>query len=50
MKPVVFSEVYPLERVSECLKALEERKTWGKAIIRIRPDDDDDSAYERAKL
>ncbi|KEP55422.1 zinc containing alcohol dehydrogenase [Rhizoctonia solani 123E] len=36
VKPVVFSEVYQgLEQVSAGLEALEQRKTWGKAIVQI---------------
>ncbi|CAE6430394.1 unnamed protein product [Rhizoctonia solani] len=38
VKPVVFSEVYQgLEQVSAGLAALEQRKTWGKAIVQIKP-------------
>ncbi|KDN46199.1 hypothetical protein RSAG8_04426, partial [Rhizoctonia solani AG-8 WAC10335] len=38
VKPVVFSEVYQgLEQVSAGLEALEQRKTWGKAIVQIKP-------------
>ncbi|KAH7339535.1 NAD(P)-binding protein [Rhizoctonia solani] len=38
VKPVVFSEVYQgLEQVSSGLEALEQRKTWGKAIVQIKP-------------
>ncbi|GAB1521411.1 hypothetical protein RhiTH_004506 [Rhizoctonia solani] len=38
VKPVVFSEVYQgLEQVSVGLEALEQRKTWGKAIVQIKP-------------
>jgi len=36
IKPVMFSEIYPLERVVEGLSAVEQRKTWGKVIIRIK--------------
>jgi len=34
--PVVYPEVYPLERLADGLVALENRKTWGKAIVRIK--------------
>jgi len=34
--PVVYSEVYPLERLADGLVALESRKTWGKAIVRVK--------------
>jgi len=36
VKPVVYSETYPLEKIAEGLRAIEERKTWGKAVVRIR--------------
>ncbi|KAF9501485.1 alcohol dehydrogenase [Pleurotus eryngii] len=36
VKPVIYSEVYPLERLGEALGALERRETWGKVIIRIQ--------------
>ncbi|KAK1218479.1 hypothetical protein PQX77_018805 [Marasmius sp. AFHP31] len=39
LKPVVYSEVYPYERLSDALSALEHRKTWGKVIVRVREDD-----------
>jgi NADPH2:quinone reductase len=39
LKAVVYSEVWPLERVADGLAALEKRKTWGKAIVRVRGDD-----------
>lgn len=34
--PVVYPEVYPLERLADGLVALESRKTWGKAIVRVK--------------
>jgi NADPH2:quinone reductase len=34
--PVTYPEVYPLERLTEGLVALENRKTWGKAVVRVR--------------
>lgn len=33
--PVIYPEVYPLERLGEGLVALENRKTWGKAVVRV---------------
>jgi NADPH:quinone reductase-like Zn-dependent oxidoreductase len=36
IKPVIYTEVYPLEKLSDGLAALERRGTWGKAIIRIK--------------
>ncbi|KAL5485220.1 hypothetical protein ACEPAI_7862 [Sanghuangporus weigelae] len=47
VKPVVYPEIFDLEHVGDGLRALEERKTWGKAVIRLRPDD---SKAARAKL
>lgn len=47
VKPVVYSEVYKLDDLAAGLRALEERKTWGKAIVRIR---EDDGGAVRAKL
>lgn len=38
LKAVVYSEVWPLERVADGLAALEQRKTWGKAVVRVRED------------
>lgn len=34
--PVTYSEVYPLERLSDGLVALENRRTWGKAVVRVK--------------
>ena len=36
---MVYSTVYPLERVAEGLVDLEKRRTWGKVAVQIRPDD-----------
>ena len=38
LKAVVYSEVWPLERVADGLAALEQRKTWGKAVVQVRED------------
>jgi len=46
VKPVVYTEVWPLESTADGLAALEKRKTWGKAVVRIRQDD----GSVRAKL
>jgi len=46
VKPVVYSEVYPLEKLSDGLDAIAKRETWGKAIVRVR----DELTGERAKL
>ena len=45
-KPVVYTEVFPLERVADGLHLLEQRKTWGKVVVRVR----DEKPGERAKL
>ncbi|EIN11815.1 NAD(P)-binding protein [Punctularia strigosozonata HHB-11173 SS5] len=37
--PVVYDKVYPLEDLVSGLNDLEQRRTWGKAIARVRPDD-----------
>ncbi|KAJ4483402.1 alcohol dehydrogenase [Lentinula aciculospora] len=37
--PVVYSEIYPLERLSHGLAALEHRKTYGKVVVTIKKDD-----------
>lgn len=34
--PVVYPEIYPLERLSDGLVALENRRTWGKAVVRVK--------------
>ena len=39
VKPVIYTETYPLEKVADGLRALEARKTWGKAIVRVKQDD-----------
>lgn len=39
IKPTVFTKVYDgLEALPEGLRDLQDRKTWGKAVCRIRPD------------
>jgi len=37
-KPVVYTELFSLERLTDGLSALEQRKTWGKAVARVRDD------------
>lgn len=39
VKPVVYSEVWPFDRLADGLVAIEKRQTWGKAVVRIREDD-----------
>lgn len=34
--PVIYPEIYPLERLADGLMALENRRTWGKAIVRVK--------------
>lgn len=36
LTPVVYPEIYSLEKLTDGLAALESRKTWGKAIIRVK--------------
>jgi len=45
-KPVIYSEIYPLEKLTDGLAALERRETWGKAIVRVR----DEKSTEKSKL
>jgi len=44
VSPAVYSEIYTLESLAEGLRAIEERKTWGKAVVRVREE------KERSKL
>ncbi|KDQ53501.1 hypothetical protein JAAARDRAFT_39186 [Jaapia argillacea MUCL 33604] len=46
VKPVVYSQIYPLERLADGLVAIEKRQTWGKAVVRIR----DEATGQKAKL
>ena len=36
VNPVVFSHTYTLESATQGLDDLEQRKTWGKAVTRVR--------------
>ncbi|GLB37042.1 putative zinc-binding dehydrogenase [Lyophyllum shimeji] len=36
VKPVTYTQVFPLEKLSDGLAAIERRETWGKAIVRVR--------------
>ena len=39
LKPILFDKEYNgLEHVSQALQDLEGRVTWGKGVIKIRPD------------
>lgn len=44
--PVIYEKVYSLETIPDGLRALENRETWGKAIVRIR----DEMPVTKAKL
>lgn len=46
VKPTMFSQIYPLERVIDALATLEQRKTWGKVIIQVKKED----TNQKAKL
>jgi len=46
LPPVIYKNVYSLETIPDGLRALENRETWGKAIVRIR----DEKPVEKAKL
>jgi NADPH:quinone reductase-like Zn-dependent oxidoreductase len=36
VKPVVYDTIYPFEKLTDGLKALEKRETWGKVIVSVR--------------
>jgi NADPH2:quinone reductase len=36
VKPVTYDKVYPLEKLTDGLAALEKRQTWAKAVVRVR--------------
>lgn len=38
VKPVIYDRIWKLEEMPEGLRALEDRSTWGKAIVRVRED------------
>jgi len=40
LTPAVYPEIWALEDMAKGLDALEKRKTWGKAIVRVRQDDE----------
>lgn len=48
VKPVCYAEKYSLENIADGLRAIEERRTWGKAIVRVQ--EDRDSKAIRTKL
>lgn len=43
---MIYSEVFPLENLAAGLGALEQRKTYGKVVVRVR----DEKASVKAKL
>ena len=47
VKPINYSETYKLENLADGLKAIEQRKTWGKAIVQVR---EEHEAQPRSKL
>jgi len=36
IKPVTFTEIYEFEQLVDGLAVLENRQTWGKAVVRVR--------------
>ncbi|OBZ67027.1 Quinone oxidoreductase-like protein 2 [Grifola frondosa] len=46
VSPVVYPQVFPLEKLADGLGALEQRKTWGKVVARVR----DEHTHEKSKL
>ncbi|KAG8886052.1 hypothetical protein FRB97_007928 [Tulasnella sp. 331] len=47
IKPIIYTEVYKHDALAKGLKDLVERKTWGKAVMRVR---DSDEGKVSAKL
>lgn len=50
-KVMVYPTIYSLESIPEGLKEIEDRKTWGKAVVKVR--NEDGSSYietQKAKL
>ncbi|KAF7361864.1 hypothetical protein MVEN_00530900 [Mycena venus] len=45
--PVIYKEVYTLDNLADGLHALETRKTWGKAIVKVK---EEEPRAEKAKL
>ncbi|KAF8621369.1 hypothetical protein AX15_007834 [Amanita polypyramis BW_CC] len=39
LQPLLYSKVFALEHIVDGLTAVENRKTWGKAIVRVREED-----------
>lgn len=44
--PVIYDQVYTLEKLSEGLGAIERRETWGKAVVRVK----EEETGEKSKL
>ena len=48
---MVYPTIYSLETIPQGLKEIEDRKTWGKAVVKVR--NEDGSSYietQKAKL
>ncbi|KAF7376173.1 hypothetical protein MSAN_00032400 [Mycena sanguinolenta] len=45
--PAVYKDIYSLDNLADGLHALETRKTWGKAVVKVK---EEDSRVEKAKL
>jgi len=39
VKPVVYTQTWPLEQIASGLEAIEKRQTWGKAVVRVKEED-----------
>jgi NADPH2:quinone reductase len=46
VKPVIYTEIFPLEELPKGLVALERRETWGKVILHVK----DEHSHDGAKL
>ncbi|KAJ7095658.1 alcohol dehydrogenase [Mycena epipterygia] len=46
VSPVVYKEIYPLERLADGLRRLEDRQTWGKVVVKVK----EEVRVEKAKL
>ncbi|KIM91821.1 hypothetical protein PILCRDRAFT_809785 [Piloderma croceum F 1598] len=44
VKPVIYTEVFPLEELPKGLVALERRETWGKVILHVKDEHNHDGA------
>ena len=46
VKPIIYTEIFPLQDLPRGLGALERRETWGKTILHIK----DEPNGDRVKL